>query len=97
MQHESNAIAFCLESYESFRKNTKPYVFKESKTTKNLDGCAEACRKSGWCKSISFRNSSTESTNCLLYSMRVEDLNEIVVGNTKDIVKVASVGLNNYL
>ena len=62
-----------LESFEVFKNRTKYNFYKEMKTSRSVDDCADICRKEGfWCKSISFRKSSKLRDNCLLSTNRVE-------------------------
>ena len=62
-----------LESFEVFKESTKYNFYKEMKSSRSVDDCADICRKEGfWCKSISFRKSSKLIDNCLLSNKRVE-------------------------
>ena len=77
------------ECYESFKSSTKHYTYRDYKTSTSVEGCAEECRRTSWCNSISYRysyNSATDIGNCLLSDTGVEDLRD-----PEDLVKVKSV------
>ena len=77
---------FLIECYESFKESYKHYTYRDYKTSSSVAGCADECKRTSWCNSISYRysyNSATDIGNCLLSDTRVEDLRD-----PEDLVKV---------
>jgi len=82
------ASALGSKCYESFKSSTKHYTYRDYKTSTSVEGCAEECKRTSWCNSISYRysyNSATDIGNCLLSDTGVEDLRD-----PEDLVKDSS-------
>jgi len=82
------ASAIGSKCYKLFKSSTKHYTYRDYKTSTSVEGCAEECRRTSWCNSISYRysyNSATDIGNCLLSDTGVEDLRD-----PEDLVKDSS-------
>ena len=74
------------ECYDAFKSKYKHYTYRDYKTSSSEGECAEECKRTSWCNSISYRysyNSVTDIGNCLLSDTRVDDLRD-----PEDLVKV---------
>ena len=69
------------------KNNSKHIKYKASKTSRSVGDCVEECRRRGWCHSVSYTNSSSDSGNCLLSDIMVEKLSDVQEKNTFDRVK----------
>ena len=67
----------------------KHYIYRDYKTSPSVADCAQACRLTTWCQSVSYRPSYSSNQadigNCLLSDIKAEELRDV-----GDFVKDAS-------